>query len=279
MIELPEAITLSRQITKELSGRRVVSALRGNAPHKFAFYTQDAEEYERILKGKVVGPAFECGACFRIPLEPGYVLQLGGGGERIHLHRDESSIPKKHQLLLGFDDGSHLSVTVQGWGSVQVYPADEPQHSMYPDIVRVMPTSEAFTLEHFLSLCDSVPAEDPRSVKFLCISRPSVWGVGNGCLHDILYLAGIHPRRRVVTLSDQEKHSLYKAIKKVIGEAVAAGGRDTEKDLYGNPGGYRPILDRYAKDQPCPTCGTTVEAIAFLGGRSYLCPQCQPMQV
>ncbi len=39
MIEYPEAATLARQMSVELSGKRVSSCLRGNSPHKFAFYS------------------------------------------------------------------------------------------------------------------------------------------------------------------------------------------------------------------------------------------------
>lgn len=37
MLELPEVLTLSRQLDKELRGRTIASAGRGNSPHKKTF--------------------------------------------------------------------------------------------------------------------------------------------------------------------------------------------------------------------------------------------------
>ena len=34
MIELPEALTIARQMTQELQGQRIESCIRGDAPHK-----------------------------------------------------------------------------------------------------------------------------------------------------------------------------------------------------------------------------------------------------
>lgn len=116
MIELPEAMIIARQMTEELKGKKVESCIRGNSPHKFAFYNRPPEEYEAILKGKTMGPAIEQGSSIWASVEPDYVLLLGWGGERILFHQNESTLPKKHQLLLHFEDNTYLTVTVQGWG-------------------------------------------------------------------------------------------------------------------------------------------------------------------
>jgi len=57
VIEFPEAFTIARQITAELKGKRIGSAVRGNVPHKFAFYSRAPEEYAAILQGKIMGEA------------------------------------------------------------------------------------------------------------------------------------------------------------------------------------------------------------------------------
>ena len=58
---------------------------------------------------------------------------------------------------------------------------------------------------------------------------------------------------------------------------TAGGGRSTEKDLYGDPGGYQTILSRATDGAPCPACGTPITHLAYLGGRVYVCPTCQPL--
>jgi formamidopyrimidine-DNA glycosylase len=53
------------------------------------------------------------------------------------------------------------------------------------------------------------------------------------------------------------------------------GGPDTERDLFGQPGGYRTVLSRNTAGTPCPACGSIIVKEAYLGGSIYYCPRCQ----
>jgi formamidopyrimidine-DNA glycosylase len=276
MIELPEAATIARQMTKELKGKRIASATRGNAPHKFAFYSGPARKYATLLKGKKMGEAAEHGSLIVAKVNPGHVLVLGGGGERITLHGGDEKPPKKHHLLLRFEDGTFLSVTVQGWGSAQLLKRSEFPKGACCAKEGVSPLDPAFTAAHFRGLFGDLEEEDSRSIKYFMISEPGVLGVGNGYLQDILFTAGVHPRRRAAALSARERGALYRAVRRVLREAVKLGGRDSERDLYGRPGRYERILHSKVAGKPCPECGTPIEKIQYLGGASYFCPSCQP---
>ena len=275
MIELPEALVIANQMNEAIKGRQIASAMRGNAPHKFAFYTRSAEEYAAILKDRRIGPARGHGGLILIPIEPEYLLAVGGGGERIALHRDKKTVPKKHQLLIHFTDGTYLTVTVQGWGAAMLFHDSEVPDHPWVGKPGVSPLSDAFTYEYFGGRFGELKENDPSSVKFFVISKPGVWGVGNGCLQDILFRARIHPRRRALHLSEVERRALHAAIRDTLGQMVALGGRDGEIDLYGQPGGYKRILSSETVGKPCPECGTPIEKIQYLGGASYFCPKCQ----
>jgi len=277
MIELPEASTIAREMNDELRGKRVESGIRGNAPHKFAFYNHPPEEYEAILRGKTMGPTIEHGSLIWASVESDYMLVLGGGGERILFHRSEDTLPKKHQLLLHFEDDTYLTVTVQGWGCVQLFHKSEieAQRGYHLGRKAVSPLSDEFTFEYFQGLFKELTEEDPRSVKFFMISKPGIWGVGNGYLQDILFRAKIHPKRRSIDITEKERRALYEATRQTLKQAVELGGRDTERDLYNRAGRYRRILDSRNVGQPCPECGTPIEKIQYLGGASYFCHRCQ----
>ena len=58
-------------------------------------------------------------------------------------------------------------------------------------------------------------------------------------------------------------------------EMTFSGGRDTERDLFNCPGGYRTKLSAKTKGAPCPICGNVIVREAFLGGNIYYCPGCQ----
>jgi len=280
MIEFPEAIVLAGQLDKELTGKRILSAVRGNSPHKFVFYSYSAEEYAAILSGKVVGGVTASGNMIQISLEhsstePGYLLVLGEGGEHIFYHTSEKTLPKKHQLLLQFADQTYLTVSVQGWGAAKLLNREEAAQDAYVGKKGVSPLSPEFSQAYFQSLFDGLKEGEKASVKYFLISEPGIWGMGNGCLQDILFNARIHPRRRAVSLDEAERARLYEALRTTLKEMVDGGGRDTELDIYGQAGKYPKILKSTSAGTPCPRCGTPIEKAAFLGGAVYYCPTCQ----
>lgn len=275
MIELPESIVISGQMTETLRGKTIALCVRGNAPHKFAFYTHEPEAYESILRGQVLDETVEWGVHMLAYVGGEHLLCLGGGGERILYHTSEQTLPKKHQFLLEFTDHTFLTITIQMWGSLQLWTrADFPTHP-YAGKRGVSPLSEQFTQPFFEDLFDSIPDDDPRAIKFFLISKPGVWGLGNGCLQDILWRARIHPKRRAVSLDAVERHALYCAIREMLREAADQGGRDSETDLFGCAGKYLRVLSSETVGKPCPACGEAIQKIQFLGGASYFCPQCQ----
>ena len=275
MIELPEARVIARQINEELAGKQIAYGNQGNSPHKFAFTSGTAQEYEQIFKGKTIGPARGHGSAILVPIEPDHMLVLGGGGERILYHQEERTHPKKRQLLLRFADGTSLTVTVSGWGNVMLLPQATAGQHRHVQIDRIAPLSDTFTWEHFYGLFEAVHPKSSKSIKYFLISEPGVWGIGNGCLQDILYHAKIHPRRRVVDIGEDDKRALYDAIVSTLSKMVELGGRESERDLYGNRGQYVRILDNKTKGTPCPHCGALIEKSQYLGGAVYFCPTCQ----
>lgn len=280
MIELPEAVVIAGQMCQRLTGKVVKSAMRGNTPSKFTFYSGPPDHYAATLPGKAIGHAVADGALIVIDLLEGqacnWLLVLGGGGERILHHTSPATLPKKHQLLLEFSDGDFLTVSVQGWGAAQLFAAGDDAKRWCGFDKGLMPIDKRFTDAYFRRLLADLPPDDPRSVKEFIISRPGVRGVGNGYLQDILFRAGLHARTRAAELSPPQQKQLYKAIVTTIATAIRQHGRTDELDLLGRPGRYVRILGADTLGQPCPRCATPIAREAFLGGSVYWCPQCQP---
>mgnify|MGYP000888013374 CR=1 FL=1 len=108
-------------------------------------------------------------------------------------------------------------------------------------------------------------------------SKQRIPGLGNGVLQDILWAARIHPKRRMDALSGADMTAMFDAVKRLLAEMTARGGRDTERDLFGAPGGYVTVLSRNTVGAPCPACGATIAKEAYLGGAIYYCPGCQAL--
>jgi formamidopyrimidine-DNA glycosylase len=85
----------------------------------------------------------------------------------------------------------------------------------------------------------------------------------------------IHPKRKMADLSKGEVTAMFRAVKSVLRQMVAQGGRDTECDLFGCAGGYRTILSKFTVETPCPACGSLIRKEAYLGGSIYYYPGCQ----
>jgi formamidopyrimidine-DNA glycosylase len=66
-------------------------------------------------------------------------------------------------------------------------------------------------------------------------------------------------------------------VKTTLSAMATQGGRDTELDLFGHPGGYKTILCKNTVNKPCPVCGITIKKEAYMGGSVYYCEKCQKL--
>ena len=123
---------------------------------------------------------------------------------------------------------------------------------------------------------DSLPRAQLSAKAFLATEQ-RIPGLGNGVLQDILFNAGIHPKRKISTLDETERRTLFDSIKSTLEEMTGQGGRDTEKDLFGEPGGYRVKMGKDGMGKPCPVCGGQVVKEAYMGGSVYYCEGCQKL--
>jgi formamidopyrimidine-DNA glycosylase len=163
------------------------------------------------------------------------------------------------------------------WGGIFCFPASEDGGMADYRIARQRPSplEEAFDRTCFDSLFND---ETPKlSAKAFLATEQRVPGLGNGVLQDILWAAKIHPRRKMGDLSANEVQAMFEAVRNVLRAMAERGGRDTERDLFGAPGGYRTILSKNTVGQPCPQCGTTIQKEPYLGGAIYFCAGCQPL--
>ena len=271
MIELPEAVVLARQISATLAGKRITHVVVNASPHKFAWFTGDPDDYPRLLAGKTIRAADACGNYVQIHMDD-MMLAIS---TPIRFHAAGETPPKKHQLYLELADGASLSCTVQMWGAMLCLPASGLGGT--PDYViarqKPSPLSEAFDRACFDSLLDDNTLK--LSAKAFLATEQRIPGLGNGVLQDILWTARIHPKRKMAELSPTEIAVMYDAVKSVLAAMTAQGGRDTERDLFGRPGGYQTILSKNTVDTPCPVCGAALRKESYMGGAIYFCAGCQ----
>ena len=269
MLELPEVLTLSRQLDKELKGRVIASAGRGNSPHKFAFFKPSEKGLARALAGKKVDAVRGEGKCIFFDLKPRAVFCIAEMDGSILFHGSCASLPAKYQLLVSFSDGTALTATVGLWGFFGV-------GGTAPVLVNQTNTIDPLGREFTPARLERLFAEYPRpnhAIKAFLINRPRLRGFGNGYMQEMLFRAGILPMRRVASIDRQERRRLYRAIRGVLAEATRKGGSANACDIHGRPGRFVKALG--AKVKSCTVCRTPIERRSFLGGATYYCPRCQ----
>lgn len=272
MIELPESLVLASQIRSVLIGKTITEVVVKASPHKFAFFSMDADRYPTLLTGKKITDANSYGGQLEVVLED--MRLYFGDGACPHYVLAGETLPEKHQLLLRFSDGSALYVSIAMYGMMYLL-TEENQRSPFIDIAmkKPSPLSDEFNLAYFKSIIAACP--DTLSVKGMLATEQRIPGLGNGCLQDILFFAKIHPKRKKATIRDEQITDLYTSIRTTLKKMVEQGGRASEKDLFGNNGGYTPILYAKTVGTACPACSSTIMKEAYLGGSITFCPHCQ----
>jgi formamidopyrimidine-DNA glycosylase len=273
MIELPESVTIAEQVRTALAGKRIEGVTAKHSPHKFAWFYGDPGGYDSLLRGQTVENGISWGGL--VEIWAGQSRILFGDGVNLRYHPAGEKAPAKHQLLIEFDDSSSLSGSVRMYGGLWAFPAgqfDNPYYLIAQG--KPSPLTDEFDYSYFESLLDG-PKVQSLSAKAFLATEQRIPGLGNGVLQDILWTARIHPKRKVATLSDEELHVLFNSVKSVLEQMAEGGGRDTERNLYGCPGGYKTILSKNTVDKPCPACGTAIRKAAYMGGSVYYYKECQ----
>ena len=273
MIEIPEAITLSKQLNKKVYGKIISNVVANHSPHKFAFFQGDPSKYNKLLSGQVIGESRGFGSM--VELSAGDRRIVLSEGANIRYYNSFDKIPLKHQLLLTFNDRSVLTVSIQMYGAIQAFIVGNNDNKYYL-IAREKPSplDSIFDIAYFKRL--RIEETDILSIKAFLATQQRIPGLGNGVLQDILFNTGIHPKRKMETINEEKYVDLFYSVKNSLSEMTRLGGRNTEKDLFGKEGGYKTILSKITAGKPCPKCGVNIEKSSFLGGAIYWCPSCQP---
>lgn len=271
MIEFPESVSLAKQLNETVRGKVIGNVVANASPHKFAWLSGDSAAYNALLRGKAVGEARGVGGKVEIAVEDKRIVLAEGINVRYFAAGEK--LPPKHQLMITFTDSSALSCSVQMYGGLWAFTEGTFDNEFYLIAKqKISPLSDAFDQPYFLKMAEE---NKDKSAKAFLATEQRIPGLGNGVLQDILFNARIHPKTKVSRLTKQELEMLFKSVKTTLKQMADQNGRDTETDLFGNPGGYRTLLSKNTVDKPCPVCGSVIVKAPYMGGSVYFCSACQ----
>ncbi len=294
-MSLAENQVISNQLQSAVVGKKIVKTVANQNPHSFVWFATEpqyafaakeishkqAEQYDDMLTGKVIQGSdvhFGSYGTYNFLYVGSRALMFGiptryyAAGEKL---------PKRHQLLLTFDDGSSMALCGSLGGTIYLFKVNKQGLAIdylpsdFPSVL-----SDDFSESFFLNLIkstDLTKLQPSKSVKCFLAAKNRIPGLDNVILHEILWEAQINPKSVMSALGQDEYKRLYSAIKKVFPTVIAAGGLDTQKDIYGNFGSYITKASKHTLGKPCQRCGQPIVKEAYMGGAVYYCPNCQPL--
>ncbi len=184
---------------------------------------------------------------------------------------DSHSLPNKHtRIIFLFTDNSALFFNdLRKFGWVKL--TNKPEVPQAPDIL-----SRQFSLAFFKKLLQI----NKQPIKPLLMNQEKLVGLGNIYANDSLWEGCINPHRRSNSISHQEIKNLYKAIKKIVAEAIKYRGSSAHDEMYVLPdaskGRYQYHFKVYHREgKPCRRDKTLIKRVKQTGRSTFFCPLCQ----
>lgn len=242
MPELPEVETIRRQLSQKIVGKKL--------------------DNKRIIKvrrrAKILIIDFDNGSSLAFHLK--LTGQLIFNGQ-----------PSKYtRQIFKFNDGSRLifnDARKFGWWK-KVKNTKQIEKAFGPESLDV-------SLAAFKTILEKRPN---AKIKPLLMDQKFIAGIGNIYSDEILFAAGVRPRRLAKTLTDEEIQKIFKNIKKILKLAIKHHGSSVEYylDACGKKGSYTQYHKVYQKDEePCSRCKTKIQRIKINGRSAHFCPACQ----
>jgi formamidopyrimidine-DNA glycosylase len=264
MPELPEVETVRTGLEMAWVGHKIVEVELRRKTLRFPF----PEDMIERLQGRKIVAIRRRAKYLLVDLGSIWLNHLGMTGRWTY---DASEYDGKHDhVMIRFEDGS-----------VSVY--NDPRRFGVMDI---MVGASHKLLDHLgpepledwsgVELADRIGGRK-SPIKTLLLDQRTVVGIGNIYACEVLNRVQISPTRKGGDISEEECRLLVSESRKVLLEAIAAGGSTLKdfKAVDGSLGYFTHQFRVYDKEgQKCP-CGGTVERFMQSGRSTFWCSSCQ----
>lgn len=280
MPELPEVETIRRSLLPILVGRKIKQVeifndvvIESNNPDDFVALA-GAEVTDINRRGKYL------------------LFDILQGGQRLvmvaHMRMtgkllfDSAARPaaKHEHVRFLFDDGSQLVFEdMRRFGRLWLVKPAELHNVSGLNTLALEPLDDEFTVEYFT---ENLQRKKRSNAKGTLLDQHIVAGLGNIYVDEVLFAAGVHPERKVSTLTHEEICDLVAAMKRILSTAIENRGTTFRDYVDGNneKGDMQNFLQVFQREgEKCPRCGETIKRIKVVGRSSFFCPNCQRLDV
>jgi formamidopyrimidine-DNA glycosylase len=264
--ELPEVEITARRLSSAVAGAEIESAL---APGMVTMKTFDPP-LEALAGGKLAGVR-RVGKMLVVDAgELAVLVHLMSAG-RLQLYGAKGSLrDRSSRLLIRLADGRELRLREFGtqqraWAKLlrtEDLAGDEAVATLGPDAYPALPPEELARL-----------LDQPRHLHPLLRDQRTIAGIGRSWVDELLWTARLSPFRKGSELDDHAVGRLWAAC-----DAVLGGALDHYERVIGESVPDKlpmPLKVHRRQGEPCPRCGTRLEAIHFKDYVMSYCPEDQ----
>jgi len=274
MPELPEAETIVSLLKTIITGKKIESIITYDTKFQDSICQQNIGVKSN---NKFITEVKRSGKAVIFKLDGGYALliQLGMTGNLFI--RSRNSAPARHERFrIVLADGNCVAFNdVRKFGKITGFSLNEPD--TFPPFLKNMgmePLSGGFHLKYLQQKVKKSRA----TVKDIIMDQRIIAGVGNIYASEILFRAGILPRRIGSSLSKPECRRMVQATKHILRSAIGAGGTTISdyRDPEGRKGRFVFSLKVYGRaGEACNRCSAEILKIKQSGRSTFYCPSCQ----
>jgi formamidopyrimidine-DNA glycosylase len=273
MPELPEVETIKRDLREHgVVGSRIQ---RAEVPDPALVEGTSTEEFAGRLSGKTISGARRRAKHLVVELDSGdaAVFQLKIGGQLLLVPPVEE--PTTALMLVLRLDGDRRLFLRDETGYTRARVVDREELEEWFSNLGPEPLGDGFGEDYLRGRLSSRRAQ----IKPLLLDQKVVAGIGNIYADEILYDAGLHPRRKANSLTSEEWDALHAAILENLRAGIEHRGTTFSlyRDLLGRKGRHQEHLRVFLRaGKPCPEgCGGKVVKEQVGGRATFLCPACQ----
>ncbi|MEL6838644.1 MAG: bifunctional DNA-formamidopyrimidine glycosylase/DNA-(apurinic or apyrimidinic site) lyase [Pseudomonadota bacterium] len=282
MPELPEVETVKAGIAPAMEGHVIARADVNRPDLRWPFPERMAER----LTGQKVLALRRRSKYILIDLSSGETLliHLGMSGRMLvsgqtigEFHHPHPAPAKHDHVVFHMDHGVRITFNdARRFGAMDLMQTTAQQDHWLIRDLGPEPLGNMFNEDYLIAALKG----RNTPIKSALLDQRVVAGLGNIYACEVLFRAGIHPKRKAGNISAQRVRSLAPIIRDVLSEAIAAGGSSLRdyRQSDGELGYFQHVFQVYDRQgAACVTAGCTkqIQRIVQSGRSSFFCPQCQ----
>jgi formamidopyrimidine-DNA glycosylase len=276
MPELPEVETVVRGLASRMTGRRIARLDLHRADLRWPI----PRGLRRKVEGRAIAEVARRAKYILIHLEDEGVLlmHLGMSGRLVLVDAGDRAPRELHDhIVFTLDDGTRIRFNDQRRFGVLDYVRKDalPSHPLLREL-GPEPLDPGFTGE----ILAAALMGKRTPLKAALLDQQVVAGLGNIYVSEVLYHAGLSPRRLARTVTLERARRLVLAIREVLERAIAAGGSSIRDYVQtsGELGYFQHQWAVYGREgEPCPgcDCGRGVRRIVQSNRSTFYCAKRQ----